>query len=165
MFIMAYSPGFKESIVKRVLQSNDPQKLIARNAGIGYSTLQKWLRQYHQQFDLNMSPKEKRPQDWSAEERLNALIETAPMEPEEKATWCRQKGVYSHQLDQWRKDMLAGKSVKESTQSRAEAKKLRTENTALKKELRRKDKALAETSALLVLKKKAHLIWGDDEDN
>ena len=35
----------------------------------------------------------------------------------------------------------------------------------LEKELRRKDKALAETAALLVLKKKANAIWGDEDDD
>jgi len=35
----------------------------------------------------------------------------------------------------------------------------------LERELRRKDAALAETAALLVLKKKAQMIWGDEDDN
>jgi hypothetical protein len=34
----------------------------------------------------------------------------------------------------------------------------------LERELRRKDKALAETAALLTLRKKAQAIWGDGED-
>jgi hypothetical protein len=42
---------------------------------------------------------------------------------------------------------------------------VREENRTLKKELRRKDKALAETTALLVLKKKAASIWGEPEDD
>jgi len=36
---------------------------------------------------------------------------------------------------------------------------------SLEKELRRKDKALAETAALLVLKKKVQEIWGDEDEN
>ena len=60
--------------------------------------------------------------------------------------------------------MLAGKGAGESMKTHAETRQLRAEVKSLKKELHRKDKALAETSALLVLKKKAHLIWGDDED-
>lgn len=112
-----------------------------------------------------MPTKEKRPQDWRAEERLNALIETAALGQEEKAAWCRQKGLYSHHLDQWRKDMVAGKGMGESAKSRTETRQLRAAIKSLNKELRRKDKALAETAALLVLKKKADLIWGDGEDN
>lgn len=162
---MGFSTAFKESIIKQVLQSGDPQRLIAKNAGIGLSTLQKWLRQYRQSGDLPVPTKEKRPNDWSAEERLNALIESAALGQEEKATWCRQKGLHSHHLDQWRKDMVTGKSTGESVKSRTETRQLRAENKTLKKELRRKEKALAETAALLVLKKKADLIWGDGEDS
>jgi transposase len=162
---MSFSTGFKDSIVKQALQSSDSQKLIAQNAGIGHSTLQKWLRQYRQSGEPSVPTKEKRPQDWRAEERLNALIETAALGQEEKAAWCRQKGLYSHHLDQWRKDMVAGKGMGESAKSRTETRQLRAKIKSLSKELRRKDKALAETAALLVLKKKADLIWGDGEDN
>ncbi len=52
----------------------------------------------------------------------------------------------------------------ESQEYLAELKALRAENNLLKKELRRKDSALAEATALLILKKKANLIWGVDED-
>jgi len=162
---MSFSTSFKETIVKQALQSGDPIKLVAQNAGVGYSTLQKWLHQYRQSGDLSVPPKEKRPHDWSAEDRLNALIESATLGQEEKAAWCRQKGLHSHHLDQWRKEMVVGKGVDESVKSHTEARQLRAEIKSLNKELRRKDKALAETAALLVLKKKADLIWGEDEDS
>jgi transposase len=162
---MSFSTAFKDNIVKQALQSGDPQKVFAQKAGIGYSTLQKWLRHYRQCGDLPVPAKEKRPSDWSVEERLDALIESAALSQDGKAAWCRQQGLYNHHLDQWRKEMVVGIDVGGSAKSRTEARQLRAENKSLKKELRRKDKALAETSALLVLKKKAHLIWGDDEDN
>jgi transposase-like protein len=162
---MSYSPAFRESIIKQALQSSDPQKLIARKAGIGYSTLQKWLHQYRQSGELPVANQEKRPRDWSAEERFNALVEVATLEQAEKAAWCRQRGLHSHHLDQWHKDMVSEKGAGESVKSRTEARQLRAENNTLKKELRRKDKALAETAALLVLKKKADMIWGDGEDS
>ena len=46
----------------------------------------------------------------------------------------------------------------------SENKKLKNENKQLALELRRKEKALAEAAALLILKKKADLIWGVDEE-
>jgi len=42
---------------------------------------------------------------------------------------------------------------------------MKAKNKKLESELRRKDKALAEASALLILKKKANLIWGESEDD
>jgi len=105
--------------------------------------------------------KEKRPQDWSREERLNALIETAKFSEEELGAWCRQKGIHTHHLEQWRRELAR----EQPNNKNSEFKKLKEEIKNLKKELGRKDKALAETSALLVLKKKADAIWGDQEDD
>ena len=46
-----------------------------------------------------------------------------------------------------------------------EVRTLKKENKSLKKDLNRKEKALAETAALLVLKKKAQEIWGGPEED
>ena len=51
-----------------------------------------------------------------------------------------------------------------SAAERAEMCELKAENKELKRDLYRKDRALAETTALLVLKKKADLIWGTEEN-
>ena len=53
------------------------------------------------------------------------------------------------------------KYIKEAKEKEQEYKK-KTRN--LEKDLRRKEKALAETAALLVLKKKVQEIWGEPED-
>ena len=73
------------------------------------------------------------------------------------ATWG--KAAETAQLQQWRDQMLVGLEPKAA--KRAETKRIQE----LEKELRRKDKALAETAALLVLKKKAQAIWGDEDDD
>ena len=108
-----------------------------------------------------MAQKEKRPKDWTREERLNALLESAKLSEEELGAWCRKKGLHTHHLEQWRKELSQEQPKEQDT----EFKQLKRELKALKKELSRKDKALAETSALLVLKKKADAIWGDKEDD
>ena len=101
----------------------------------------------------------------SAEERFAALVETHGMSDEDLGAWCRRHGLHSHELAQWRRDALAGAApVADSSEGRAQTKRLRQENAALRKELNRKDKALAETTALLVLQKKARLLWGEDEE-
>jgi transposase len=73
--------------------------------------------------------------------------------------------VYIRIIKQWKADLLSEKKAGGQTESQASLKSLRSENKALKKELNRKDKALAETAALLVLQKKVKAIWGDDEDS
>ena len=101
-----------------------------------------------------MEKPEKRPQDWSAQERFEALVETASLSAEELGGWCRRHGLHTHHLHQWKAAALAGSVVQEASQGQAENRRLVEENRRLKQELRRKEKALAETSAILVLKKK-----------
>ena len=108
-----------------------------------------------------MAKHEKRPQDWTREERLNALLEAAKLSDDELGAWCRQKGLHTHHLEKWRQEFAQEQTRGQDPKTR----QLKKEVKELKKELNRKDKALAETSALLVLKKKVDTIWGDNEDD
>ncbi|MDY0219447.1 MAG: hypothetical protein RBR14_08890 [Candidatus Cloacimonas acidaminovorans] len=107
-----------------------------------------------------MKKHEKRPQDWTSEERIDALIETGSMSDEERVAWCRTKGIFAHHLKQWKKDVIASVNPKSGKKKSNETGRLKKEILSLKKELSRKDKALAETAALLVLKKKPTLSGG-----
>lgn len=109
--------------------------------------------------------KEKRPQDWSAEEKLNMVMTCASLDDEKLSELCREKGIFPHHIIQWKSDFVTGKTVSLNASTRTENKVLRQNIKALKKELNRKDRALAETAALLVLQKKVSEIWGNDEDN
>jgi len=162
---MGYSIQVKEAVLKKVLQGNRPHREIAAEYGIGRSTIGKWLRQYKQNGNINLKSKEKRPKDWTAAERMDALITTGSMSHEERATWCRMKGVFPHHLDKWKKDAVSGMTVTANKKQSEAEKQLRKENSSLKRDLSRKEKALAETAALLVLKKKAQAIWGEPEDD
>ena len=84
---------------------------------------------------------------------------------EERVSWCRRKGLFGHHLEQWKKDAIKATTPNLSKGKADETRLLKKENESLKKDLLRKDKALAETAALLVLKKKAHSIWGDPEED
>ena len=162
---MEYPVEFKEMVIGKALNSGVPQEALAKEFGIGRSTLQKLLRDYRVSGAEQMGVTERRPQDWTAEERFAALMETQGLSEEELGVWCRHQGLHTHQLGQWRRDAIAGSLGKGQEKEQAELRRLRQENQGLKRELHRKEKALAETSALLVLKKKAALIWGDDEDD
>jgi transposase-like protein len=112
------------------------------------------MRQARKRAGAAMTQTEKRPQDWSAEERFAAVLETQGMSEEQRGAWCRGHGLHSHQLAQWRRDAVAGTRGELPAPEQAQLKRLRQENAALKRDLARKDQALAETTALLVLKKK-----------
>lgn len=163
---MGYSIEMKEAVVKKVLVGDKLNYEIAIEAGISRSTLCKWVKHYKKDGNITLSTKEKRPQDWTSKERIEALIEAGSMLDEERVSWCRKKGLFGHHLEQWKKDAITATTPNLSKGNcNTDSRRLKKENESLKKELLRKDKALAETAALLVLKKKAHSIWGVPEDD
>jgi transposase len=105
---------------------------------------------------------EKRPQDFSLEERLNLIIRCSGLGESEVSQLCRKEGIFPHHIKQWKADFTKDQNRSNKT---TESKKLKAEIKTLKREINRKDKALAETAALLVLQKKVQAIWGNEEDN
>ena len=107
----------------------------------------------------------KRPKDWSPEEKLKVVMEANRLPDDELGAFLRSRGLHETHLQQWRIQMIQGldkhSQPQKTTKTKADTKQIRT----LEKELRRKDKALAETAALLVLKKKVQEIWGDEDEN
>lgn len=171
-----YSKAFRTLIVQKMTSPNRPDVVaLAEEVGVPRSTLYRWVADAGKlipQVEVAPPPttnhtqrpsRMKRPQDRSAEEKLAAVMEAATLSDEELGAFLRSKGIYEAQLQEWRELMLSGlnpASVQRS-KKKTEAKRVRE----LEKELRRKDKALAETAALLVLKKKAQAIWGDGVDD
>ena len=160
---MRYTQEFRDRVVSAALSGRAGQEALAEEFGVGYSTLQTWLRRYRRTGARSMAGKrERRPQEWTREERLEALLATHGLSEEALGSWCRERGIHTHHLVAWRRELVQGEG---GGVSKARQRALREENRALRKELRRKDQALAETTALLVLKKKAAAIWGEGEDD
>jgi transposase-like protein len=165
-----YSKAFKALMIQKM---TDPQRPAAQSLadeiGVSRASLYRWVSEADTlDMAVDSGPPSftesmqrlanmKRPQDWSAEEKLAAVLEAASLSDEELGAFLRSRGLHEAQLQQWRDQMLIGLEPKSS--KRAETQRIRE----LEKELRRKDKALAETAALLVLKKKAQAIWGDED--
>jgi transposase len=150
----------KEAIIKKALSSNpNEHREIAKNNNIGYSSLKRWVKERQEgQFIEKASSS---VNECSSADKLNHLLSTNNLGESEVGSYCRRQGIYSHQLVTWKEAFMKEKPDKKTKQ---DLKALKSENKRLKKELHRKDRALAETSALLILKKKASLIWGEDED-
>ena len=158
---MSYPLQFKENVVKMVLTGTDSQAQIAKDMGVPGSTMRYWLKKAQSTGDTIMAKHEKRPQDWSSKEKLDALLESAKLTDEQLGAWCRQKGIHTHHLEKWKIEFSKDQSRNKDNNVR----QLKKEVKDLQKELNRKDKALAETTALLVLKKKVDTIWGDNRDD
>ena len=161
---MRYPDSFKEKVVRQLVDSGKSQKEVVDEFGISRSAAFNWVREHNKYGNAAME-QEKSPNDWSAEERLQAITEIDKLSEDELGKWCREKGLHTHHLTQWKKEALKGMSTKKNDSKDAEIRRLKEENKKLKKELRRKEKALAETSAILVLKKKAALLFGEEEDD
>jgi len=171
-----HNQSFKKQAVEKALSRAHGITLneIINELRISRSTLYKWIRDARdnkleriRDGGILNSHNEKRPQDWSLDERLEIVLKCASLDEEEKNKCCRKQGIYSHHVAQWKEDFASGNSSNEKAATRQVVKNLKSENKALRKELNRKDKALAETAALLVLQKKVRAIWGngEDEDN
>ena len=168
-----YTQSFKRQAVEKALSRADGTTLaeITDSLGIGQSTLNKWIvksrnqqlgsSSEHDSASIGGVRKEKRPQDWNQDERLDMLIACGSLDEAAMNQLCRERGLYAHHVSQWKQDFISGVTANE----RSDAKSLKGEVRELKKELNRKDRALAETAALLVLQKKLSTIWGSDEDN
>jgi hypothetical protein len=110
-----------------------------------------------------MKEKEKRPQDWTAESRLELIIESKGLSEEQISELCRTQGLFPHHIKEWKQQFISIATQSAESRKQVTVKTLRNEIKTLTKDLNRKNKALAETAALLVLQKKVNEIWGSSE--
>ena len=132
-------------------------ELVAREVGIGAGTLERWRE------DAQSRPA--RGRAWTAGARLEAVITTAAMGEAGKSAWCREHGLYPSELDKWRASCTAALTAPEEARASPQATRQdRKRIKELERDLLRKDRALAETAALLVLSKKVAVIFNKGED-
>jgi len=157
-----YSETVKEAMVLKLTSTGAPSvSSLAQEVGIHQSTLSRWVRVYGNVSKMGGVMKGRRPQDRTAEEKLNAVLEYEKLEEEEeRGKYLRENGLHSLHIERWKGELIEGLKSSKSAKKDPRDKRIKE----LERELRRKDKALAETAALLVLKKKAQAIWGEHED-
>ena len=158
-----FTEEFKKTAVQKFLsRGSRSAKDISREVGVADVTLYAWAKERGNR--LGMTNEQRRPQDWSAAEKLKAVIEFEKLAPEKQGEFLRREGLHSDHIEAWKESMEAGLEPQKSTkESRLEMAQLKAQNKALERDLNKKDKALAEVTALLILKKKADLLWGTGE--
>ncbi|MGI9301152.1 MAG: transposase [Gammaproteobacteria bacterium] len=163
---MRYTEERKESVLKKMLTPHSRSIVeLCREEGISEATLYLWRKAARAQGRL-MPDSDKAPGGWTSRDKFAAVVEAAPLNETELGEYCRKRGVYPEQIRSWRGACeQANDWDREHSRRHKEARQAeRRRVKELEGELRRKDKALAETAALLVLRKKARAIWGQDED-
>jgi transposase-like protein len=162
-----YSEKLKQSMATKILTPGGPSALsLAGKTGISQSTLSKWVREYKQNGEVIVSDIQRRPNDWSKIEKFQAILDCEKLSTTELGLYLRKQGLTTAHLDKWKKDFISGeeRSGVGRPAKNPDIKKLEKKLRETERNLLKKDRALAETAALLVLKKKAQAIWGDPED-
>lgn len=166
--MQTYSVERKEAILKRLRAPfYENQKSLSIKEGIPMGTLYTWRKL--DEVAGKMEPKEiSAATALSAEARFSIIIETALMTELEVSQYCREKGLYPEQIQEWKRLFIAGVEGKSihSSQEKCQTKKDKKIIQQLEKELNRKEKALAEAAALLILRKKLHAFYeeGNEDD-
>lgn len=162
----SYNEGFKARMVQRMA---GPERIsamaLSREVNVSQSTLSRWLREGRTVVSMS-KPNDKKSAgrgSRSAEEKLRLVIEASQLSDEDLGGFLRREGLHEAELREWRSAATTALSTpsRRARKASPEARELKE----LKIELRRKEKALAETAALLALKKKIAEIWGDEDDD
>ena len=151
----------EQALVKVCSRGHRSVKSVADDLNVNHHTLKYWMKNKVVTTKDSPTAREKRPQDWTAAEQFAALRETHGLSDEALQAWCREHGIFAHQLSSWESAFCA--EVKESATSVREMRTLNDEIAKLKREIVRKNGALAEAAALLVLQKKFRALWEDEE--
>lgn len=159
-----YSSEFKSKMVTKLLSPGGPSyTVLSRETGVSSESLRQWVKAHA--TGSGMNKKSKSIKKMTPEEKLQILIDTASKKDQALGEYLRKKGLHSAQLVEWKQEAMAGmKSSPGRPKKDPEAIKAKNKEKKLEKELYRKDRALAEMSARIILLKKSRLIWGDAEE-
>ena len=162
-----HSLEFREQALSKVRQRGARSvQDIASDLNMSAGTLRKWVGQANKKDTVSLTqaplPADLPAQSWSPAQRLLALNETHILSGESLHAWCREKGLFEHQLKAWR-EAFSSTTTGDSKEVKSALRELQGKHEVLQRELRRKEKALAEAAALLVLQKKFQALWEDEE--
>lgn len=152
-------------MVSKLLSPGGPSfTVLSEETGVHHTSLRQWVKAYAN--GRSMTKNSKTPSKFGPEEKLQIIIETASLKDQALGDYLRKKGLHSSQLDEWKQEALTGmKSSPGRPKKDSEVTELKHKEKRLEKELHRKDRALAEMSARIILLKKSRLIWGDAEED
>lgn len=159
-----YSLERKESVLSKLL---NPDRYsiteLSQAEGISSQTLYAWRNKARESGAF--MPNNQSPKRWDKQTKFAVVLETNSLNEQELSSYCREKGLYPSQVLEWREACLNGIEAPpiDPKVTRIEVRELKKSHKALEREVRRKDKALAEAAALLVLAKKYRPLWEDEE--
>lgn len=155
-----YSSDFKQSIVQKISNPGGPTIMeMSEKTGVHHTSIRNWIQSYAN------TPTMKKTKEWTPERKLEVIIKTAGMTENQLGEFLRSNGLHSSDLDQWKQDFYSSQQSVGRPKIDPEIAQLRNKEKELSKDLRRKDRALAEMSARVILLKKSRAIFGESEDD
>lgn len=150
-----YSSAFKQKMVERLTGKNATSAhQLATETGVRQQNLSRWLREARS-LPL-VGPRRSDLRRWTVIEKAQLLATATKLDGEALMQYLEQVGVTFSEFEQWRLALEEGGHA-----SIATARRIRN----LERELARKEKALAEAAALLVLKKTISSSFHDEVDD
>lgn len=165
---MRYSQELRDHILKRVLPpQSDSIERVAREEGISEQTVRNWKARALADDYTPVEEEDTEPEKWTSQDKFLIVLETASMSEADLAEYARQKGLYVDQIAEWRDACMNanGGLAKMARSLNNRLHESEKQVRKLERELQRKDKALAEAAAIMILRKKAEAIWGENEDD
>jgi len=151
-----FSVAFKQKMVQRLTGNNAVSaSQLAREAGVRQQNLSRWLQEAHSLPIMVDKPK-RTAREWTVERKARVLAAASTLDGEALTAYLKREGVKFPEYEQWRIALDEGGAASAATNKRIRQ---------LERELARKEKALAEAAALLILKKKVATLYGEDEDD
>ena len=163
---MRYSKELKSSIITKMIPPNHQSlRLIQQETGVPEGTLKLWRKQIRGK-GFAAPAGERQSEKWSTRDKYLIVVKTSTLSEVELAEYCRKKGLYVEQVKSWQDNCIQanGGVAQELALSQRREREKEKELKQVKKELQRKESALAETAALLVLRKKFNAIWGPKDE-
>jgi len=152
-----YSTKFKEEVVRKKL-SGRPVLEISKETGVADVTIYQWAKRFQ---TGTLSTKESFPGNFSVNQKYQLLMDYYSIPKNKTGHWLRENGVHTEHITKWKNEI--GVLMTKPSKEKDEIKKLKSELLTAHREIRKKDKALAEAAALLVLKKKYQYLWEEEE--
>ncbi len=152
----------RDSFLERIKKPGCPSvKTIAEEMNLPKATLYSWIAAERQRKRQGVSMSKKSAKR-SALTKFILVAKSEGMTPEEREKFCAENGVSFAELQSWR-DLSLSAMENSGDGNVMPVKQREDEVSKLKAELARKEKALAEAAALLILQKKTSAILGPEK--
>jgi len=155
-----YSPEFKQSVVQKISTPGGPSAAqMAKKLGVHYTSVYGWVKDHANTSGM------KKSKEWTPEAKLEAIAKTFSMSENELGEFLRSNGLHSNQIEEWKQEFYSAQKSAGRPKVDPELSELRAKEKELSKDLKRKDRALAEMSARVILLKKSRLLFGETEED